>query len=132
MRRLDITCSVIFNAVKTGTPFCSSVPSVRANCPNKFIFTTLPKTGALIRHSSSFRPPASLDWKRLNKITSDDARNIPSSHQYAVKIWLIAISIRVGSGSGMLKPLKISMNFGIITVMKKPTSKMPTQITIAG
>ena len=42
------------------------------------------------------------------------------------------ISIRVGSGSSMLKPLKISMNFGIITVMKNITSRMPTQITITG
>ncbi len=42
------------------------------------------------------------------------------------------INIRVGNGNSMLKLLKISMNFGIITVMKKATSRMPTQITITG
>ena len=45
---------------------------------------------------------------------------------------LIKINVRVGSGSSMLNPLKISMNFGIIAVMKKITSRMPTIITITG
>ena len=80
MSELDMTCSVIFSAVKTGTPFCSSVPSVRVNWPNTFNFTTFPTTGAFMRHSSSLRAPAALVWKRLNKITSTTMTS-PSSHQ---------------------------------------------------
>ena len=41
-QQFGITCSVIFNAVNTGTPFCSSVANTRANCPNRLSRTTLP------------------------------------------------------------------------------------------
>ena len=60
MSELDMTCSVIFSAVKTGTPFWSKVPKVRVNWPNRFNCTTFPITGAFMRHSSSLRAPAAL------------------------------------------------------------------------
>ena len=39
-------CSVILRAVRTGTPLCKSVESVRANWPNKLSRTTRPNTGS--------------------------------------------------------------------------------------
>ena len=63
-------CSVIFRAVSTGTPFSSSVESVRANWPKIFSFTTLPKTGAFMRQWSILRRPCSVAWNRLNRITA--------------------------------------------------------------
>ena len=62
------TCSVIFNAVNTGTPLCSSVPSVRANCPNKFNRTTRPTTGVFIFQLSIFRRPSGVARNRMNNI----------------------------------------------------------------
>jgi len=53
-------------------------------------------------------------------------------HQKFVKNELRLINMRVGNGSGMLKPRNISVKRGIITIMKNITSKMPTAITIAG
>ena len=63
--RLGSTCSVILSAVSTGTPFSSSVESVRANWPYKFSFMTFPNTGALIFHWSILRLPSSVAWNRL-------------------------------------------------------------------
>ena len=58
--------------------------------------------------------------------------NRPSSHQNCKNKPLAPISSRVGNGSWMLKPMKISVKRGIMKNMKNATIKMPTQITITG
>src|SRR2546421_8594667 len=70
MMRFGMTCSVIFNAVNTGTPLCNSVASVRANWAKRFNLTTLPTTGARIFQPSSLRLPPGVDLNRRNRITS--------------------------------------------------------------
>ena len=97
--------------MSTGTPFSSSVESVRANWPNRFSRTTLPNTGALVFQWSSLRRPSGLAWNRLNNtIPATPVSSI--SHQYAAKIWLSPINICVIAGMGTSMPWNMLMNFG--------------------
>ena len=125
--------SVIFNAVSTGTPLVSSVESVRANWPNRFRRTTLPKMGAFIVNRSILRRPSGVPLKRTQNTTATEP-TIPMINQFVAlpKNVLMFIKIRVANGNGTLKPVKIDMNFGSMKVMKKMMITTPTQATTQG
>ena len=133
MMRFGMTCSVIFSAVNTGTPFCSRVASVRANWANRFNLTTLPTTGAVIFQPSSFRLPAWVDLKRRNRIVSTKTDS-PINNQVVplLKKSPKFITARVDHGSDEFIPWKIDMNRGSMKDMKKTMISTPTHATMHG
>ena len=133
MIRFGMICSVIFSAVRTGTPLCSSVARVRANWANRFNLTTFPTTGAFIFQASSLRVPVGVDLKRKNSTANTKTDNpINSQVVPLLKKSPKFISARVARGSATFNPWKIDMNRGSMNVIKKTMITTPTHATMHG
>ena len=126
------TLRTISMAVKSGTPLCRSVASVRENRAMAILRFTEPQTGAFRRNESQKRRPFSVPAVRYLKAAIPATMSRQISHQKDFRKLLTAIRMTVISGSVCFMSVKIPVIFGTTKVMSKKMTREPTRSMISG
>ena len=129
--RLPAVLAVMRSASMIGTPPPRRADRVRVKRAIEIFRTSGPKIGARRKKRSTARRPASVRY-HIRKPYMPPAHTSRMMYQYLTTPLLVAMTIRVGSGSGTPAFLKKAAKIGMMKIIRNATTSTAMVMTRIG